>query len=145
MTFCAGSARSAHSNAYFYGFLKAKRIVLYDTLIKGYSIHEKKDEVSSIIKISRINDFYFQEVVTDQPTEKTSTEENTLTQRQTATCESKDQANIDQSAAKKKVDKGCDSEEVLAVLCHEFGHWSLSHTLINMSISFVSLQERKSS
>ncbi|CAN0542850.1 unnamed protein product, partial [Ectocarpus sp. 8 AP-2014] len=29
-----GSKRSAHSNAYFYGFFKNKRIVLYDTLIK---------------------------------------------------------------------------------------------------------------
>ncbi|CAM9198153.1 unnamed protein product, partial [Ectocarpus fasciculatus] len=28
-----GSKRSAHSNAYFYGFFKNKRIVLYDTLI----------------------------------------------------------------------------------------------------------------
>lgn len=29
-----GSKRSAHSNAYFYGFFKNKRIVLYDTLIE---------------------------------------------------------------------------------------------------------------
>ncbi|CAH0553975.1 unnamed protein product [Brassicogethes aeneus] len=29
-----GSKRSAHSNAYFYGFFKHKRIVLYDTLLK---------------------------------------------------------------------------------------------------------------
>lgn len=29
-----GSTRSAHSNAYFYGFFKNKRIVLYDTLLK---------------------------------------------------------------------------------------------------------------
>ena len=28
-----GSKRSAHSNAYFYGFWKYKRIVLYDTLL----------------------------------------------------------------------------------------------------------------
>lgn len=28
-----GSKRSAHSNAYFFGFWKDKRIVLYDTLI----------------------------------------------------------------------------------------------------------------
>ena len=41
-----GSARSAHSNAYFYGFFKAKRIVLYDTLIKGYSLDKSKDEVN---------------------------------------------------------------------------------------------------
>jgi STE24 endopeptidase len=29
-----GSIRSAHSNAYFYGFFKNKRIVLYDTLLR---------------------------------------------------------------------------------------------------------------
>jgi len=29
-----GSKRSSHSNAYFYGFFKNKRIVLYDTLMK---------------------------------------------------------------------------------------------------------------
>lgn len=30
---CDGSKRSSHSNAYFYGFFKNKRIVLYDTLL----------------------------------------------------------------------------------------------------------------
>ncbi|XP_078332678.1 CAAX prenyl protease 1 homolog isoform X2 [Crassostrea virginica] len=41
-----GSKRSAHSNAYFYGFFKNKRIVLYDTLIEDYSPPkgEGKDE-----------------------------------------------------------------------------------------------------
>lgn len=32
----AGSKRSTHSNAYFYGFFKNKRIVLFDTLLKDY-------------------------------------------------------------------------------------------------------------
>lgn len=31
-----GSKRSAHSNAYFFGFYKNKRIVLFDTLIEDY-------------------------------------------------------------------------------------------------------------
>jgi len=35
-----GSKRSAHSNAYFYGFFKSKRIVLYDTLIKQVTLDE---------------------------------------------------------------------------------------------------------
>ena len=35
-----------HSNAYFYGFFKSKRIVLFDTLIEGYvSADAKKDEL----------------------------------------------------------------------------------------------------
>lgn len=41
-----GSKRSVHSNAYFYGFFKSKRIVLFDTLIEGYvSADAKKDEL----------------------------------------------------------------------------------------------------
>jgi STE24 endopeptidase len=35
-----GSKRSAHSNAYFYGFFKNKRIVLYDTLLKDANEEE---------------------------------------------------------------------------------------------------------
>ncbi|CAF1028333.1 unnamed protein product [Rotaria sordida] len=111
-----GSARSAHSNAYFYGFFKAKRIVLYDTLIKGYSIQETKDDNK--------------EKQSNETQEKLSAEENTLTKRHTTD---------EQQTIKKKVDKGCESEEVLAVLCHEFGHWSLSHNIINLSISFINL------
>jgi len=40
-----GSARSAHSNAYFYGFFKNKRIVIYDTLLKQVT----KEELVSIL------------------------------------------------------------------------------------------------
>jgi STE24 endopeptidase len=40
-----GSKRSGHSNAYFYGFFKNKRIVLYDTLISQCT----EDEVVSIL------------------------------------------------------------------------------------------------
>jgi STE24 endopeptidase len=32
-----GSKRSSHSNAYMYGFHKNKRIVLFDSLIEGYT------------------------------------------------------------------------------------------------------------
>jgi len=40
-----GSMRSAHSNAYFYGFFKNKRIVLYDTLLKQVD----NDEIVAIL------------------------------------------------------------------------------------------------
>jgi len=58
-----GSKRSGHSNAYFFGFWKYKRIVLYDTLL-----HLKHDDI-------------------------------------------------------------------LAILCHELGHWKFGHTLVNLFIS----------
>ncbi|PAV80261.1 hypothetical protein WR25_16794 isoform C [Diploscapter pachys] len=41
-----GSKRSAHSNAYMYGFWKNKRIVLYDTLLSG----EEKEKVIALCK-----------------------------------------------------------------------------------------------
>ncbi|KAG9285367.1 hypothetical protein G9A89_010842 [Geosiphon pyriformis] len=40
-----GSTRSSHSNAYFYGFFKNKRIVLYDTLVDS----AKNDEIVAIV------------------------------------------------------------------------------------------------
>jgi STE24 endopeptidase len=58
-----GSKRSSHSNAYFFGFGKWKRIVLYDTLL-----HLKH-------------------------------------------------------------------EDILAILCHELGHWKFNHTTFNLVIS----------
>ncbi|AWP16412.1 putative CAAX prenyl protease 1 -like isoform 3 [Scophthalmus maximus] len=39
-----GSKRSSHSNAYFYGFFKNKRIVLFDTLLEDYSPFNKTGE-----------------------------------------------------------------------------------------------------
>lgn len=46
-----GSKRSAHSNAYFYGWFNNKRIVLFDTLLKDFTLpssnnEEKKDSVN---------------------------------------------------------------------------------------------------
>lgn len=40
-----GSVRSAHSNAYMYGFFKNKRIVLYDTLVE----HCQEEEVTAVL------------------------------------------------------------------------------------------------
>lgn len=40
-----GSTRSSHSNAYFYGFYKNKRIVLYDTLME----HCDNDQIVAIV------------------------------------------------------------------------------------------------
>jgi STE24 endopeptidase len=58
-----GSKRSSHSNAYFFGFWKNKRIVLYDTLLH------------------------------------------------------------------------LDHEDILAILCHELGHWKFNHTTMMLGIS----------
>ncbi|XP_075228374.1 CAAX prenyl protease 1 homolog isoform X2 [Lycorma delicatula] len=88
-----GSKRSVHSNAYFYGFFKNKRIVLFDTLLKDY-IPSNKDN-------------------------------------------KKDDDNEENKPEEEK--KGCDNEEVLAVLGHELGHWKLNHVAKNIIIMQVNL------
>lgn len=39
-----GSKRSSHSNAYFYGFFKNKRIVLFDTLLADNPVKNEDNE-----------------------------------------------------------------------------------------------------
>lgn len=112
-----GSVRSAHSNAYFYGFLKAKRIVLYDTLIKGYRIEKATDPITN------------EESKAEEATTEEDTRDSAIRDRKTTT--------VTDSTEPNEADKGCEADEVLAVLCHEFGHWSLSHNVINLCISFV--------
>jgi len=75
-----GSKRSAHSNAYFYGFFKNKRIVLFDTLVKDNSSPDDDAKGDGAPK------------------------------------------------------KGCDTEEILAILSHELGHWKLNHVFKNIVI-----------
>lgn len=46
--FVVGSKRSSHSNAYFFGFFKNKRIVLFDTLLEDYTPpKDEKEEAST--------------------------------------------------------------------------------------------------
>lgn len=45
-----GSKRSSHSNAYFYGFYKNKRIVLFDTLIEEYC--KNKENENRMLSVS---------------------------------------------------------------------------------------------
>jgi STE24 endopeptidase len=48
-----GSKRSGHSNAYFYGFFKNKRIVLYDTLIEQADTGEILAVVGRLVTSNR--------------------------------------------------------------------------------------------
>lgn len=48
--------------------------------------------------------------------------------------EEKEEAKFEEKPKKKT---GCNTEEILAVLAHELGHWSLNHVLKNFFISQV--------
>ncbi|XP_028968303.1 CAAX prenyl protease 1 homolog [Galendromus occidentalis] len=93
-----GSKRSTHSNAYFVGLFKNKRIVLYDTLVRSYYSHQRKSG--------------------EDP-------------------ENEEGDRNDDEQSTKPAQKGCTDEEVLAVLCHEIGHWKYCHTYIMMFIAQV--------
>ena len=49
-----GSKRSSHSNAYMYGFYKHKRIVLFDTLVKGYFKDETGEDKDKGCEIDEV-------------------------------------------------------------------------------------------
>jgi hypothetical protein len=73
---------------------------------------------------------------------KSLSDESVLTQSTASNRQQMTNDDASQTKTNKKTDKGCESDEVLAVLCHEFGHWSLSHNLINLCISFVRKHQR---
>jgi len=117
-----GSKRSSHSNAYFYGFFKNKRIVLFDTLLEDYAPankeEDKKEEAGD-------EDKKESEGAGDQPKENESKEDEKM--------------NTSDDGEKKKKKVGCNNEEVLAVLCHELGHWYHSHVLKQLVISQINM------
>lgn len=110
-----GSKRSTHSNAYFYGFYKNKRIVLFDTLLQ-------------------------EPIKMEGAAEKTEDQTEETERDQAGDAPEKDQAQKTEDEAqlpKKKKPQGCTNEEILAVLSHELGHWKLNHNLKNLIIGQV--------
>ena len=102
-----GSKRSSHSNAYFYGFFKFKRIVLFDTLLE------------------------------ESEREKLKTEEDKEKERKEAEAKAASGEEEDDKKSKEKKKLGCNNEEILAILGHELGHWKLNHVLKNIIISEI--------
>ncbi|KPP63893.1 CAAX prenyl protease 1-like [Scleropages formosus] len=107
-----GSKRSSHSNAYFYGFFKNKRIVLFDTLLEDYSPLNRSGE-----------------------SEAERGEDNGAAATAESESEMKPKTKVLGRGRGHTVKKqGCNNPEVLAVLGHELGHWKLGHTVKNIVI-----------
>ncbi|XP_020618221.1 CAAX prenyl protease 1 homolog [Orbicella faveolata] len=113
-----GSKRSSHSNAYFYGFFKNKRIVLFDTLLADNPVKKEGNEGED----------------GKENVENTENEHGKFEGKEEN--DVKDEV-VTEDDEIKKAPKGCSNDEILAVLGHELGHWSLSHTLKNLGISQV--------
>ncbi|XP_078736002.1 CAAX prenyl protease 1 homolog [Lampetra fluviatilis] len=117
-----GSKRSSHSNAYFYGFYKNKRIVLFDTLLaKG--VEPQGEEPQGKGEEPRGEG--------EEPQGKGEEPQGKEPQGEVP------QGKGEEPKEKKDAKLGCSNEEVLAVLGHELGHWKLGHTTKNLVISQV--------
>lgn len=147
-----GSKRSSHSNAYFYGFFKNKRIVLFDTLLEDYSPlnegakdKEKPAEGSEQAAGGQADEKKeeSEETVTESESQGEKTEGEgdgpRLRVKEEKSEEKEETKTEEESETKKKEHKkqGCNNEEVLAVLSHELGHWKLGHVLKNFFISQI--------
>ena len=134
-----GSKRSAHSNAYFFGFFKNKRIVLFDTLLKESPFEkEKLEEKNTKTEQSQQEDKAKNEAVakdSEDTNEENIGEDKKASENDPELLENKETV----SQCEKKQGKGCSDEEILAVLGHELGHWKLNHTLKHLLIGQVKL------
>lgn len=118
-----GSKRSAHSNAYFYGFWGSKRIVLFDTLLLNRGKSTSDDGAEKTDENEKTDAAAAATVVDD--------DENTNDSKDTQ--QSKSTENTEKSnGGAVETGKGCRDEEVLAVLAHELGHWKLDHVTKNI-------------
>ncbi|XP_070568575.1 CAAX prenyl protease 1 homolog [Ptychodera flava] len=118
-----GSRRSSHSNAYFYGFFKNKRIVLFDTLLEDYKPASETTETENA------------EEATENENESQETQDADQVEEKGEGDTDKEEK--DEKKSEERKSQGCNNEEVLAVLAHELGHWKLSHNLKNLFIGQI--------
>lgn len=129
-----GSKRSAHSNAYFYGFWKNKCIVLFDTLVEEGVL--KAVGIGSGEEVGGATGDVKGGISEEQQAEGEEDEEGESQEEESQEEEGEGEKEGASTGGKKK---GCNTAEVLGVLAHELGHWKLSHNLKNIIISEVSL------
>ena len=127
-----GSKRSAHSNAYFYGFWKNKCTVLFDTLVE-------KEVLGPLSGDGEGEGKKGEEGEEEGKEEERDEEEDGEGEREGRGEVSEEEVSREAGGEKESGDKkkGCNTEEVLGVLAHELGHWKLSHNIKNIAISEV--------
>ena len=127
------SRKSAHSNAYFYGFGKNKRIVLFDTLLS--SGKPSQNVFSNLDSNSDKNT----EVVSELSSENMVIGLNLddlETTRNFGTDSVIDDVEI---SHKENFANALSNQEILAIVCHELGHWYYHHNLKSLFINEIVL------
>lgn len=155
-----GSKRSAHSNAYFYGFWKNKCIVLFDTLVEKGVLKQSSDgsEGEGEKEGESKKDEGEEKEVEGEEADPEGVKEDVGEKVEEEGGSGEDEGNGEEKVAEGKGEvseeegskeagregeegeskkTGCNTEEVLGVLAHELGHWKLSHNLKNITISEV--------
>lgn len=167
-----GSKRSAHSNAYMFGFWKNKRIVLFDTLLQttvgitkdtaeqAVGFEHTADKEKGFIKVGSVKGVdtavgKWNEVHTGRNDELKQgdiivgvTAESLESVSKMPKVELEKLSNLEKieeglKALGKKADtltlilerKPYTTDEILAILCHEIGHWFHAHVLRMLVVS----------
>lgn len=110
---------------------------MYDTLIeKGIlpSEEDKKKEEPEIDDKEEENKEEEEEENKEEEEENKEEEDNVNKEEETEQTNKEEPPSTDE---KKDKTTGCNIEEILAVLCHELGHWNFSHTLKLMAMNQV--------
>eukprot|EP00927_Polykrikos_kofoidii_P078459 TRINITY_DN7527_c1_g1_i1.p1 TRINITY_DN7527_c1_g1~~TRINITY_DN7527_c1_g1_i1.p1 ORF type:complete len:535 (+),score=68.91 TRINITY_DN7527_c1_g1_i1:79-1683(+) len=152
-----GSKRSAHSNAFMFGFWKNKRIVIFDTLLQTQVTLVKKvgQEIGCTFTLDglrmKVQQFSTGNTSVSEWNEVHRGRNDELRDGDIIVAVGEvDEADKMIEAANKHANSLTEgtlnlilertpftSEEILAVLCHEIGHWFHSHVLRMLVISSV--------
>ena len=144
-----GSKRSAHSNAYLYGFWKNKCIVLFDTLVEDSVLKQdtpaaddnadnSADESVATPPIDKAALVEEEDIATPLIDDVTISSAEGVATKNSVKLDAGD-ADEKEDVPEKKKTKGCNTAEILGVLAHELGHWKLSHNIKNLVIGEVRL------
>jgi STE24 endopeptidase len=126
------SKRSTHSNAYFYGFYNNKRIVLFDTLLEKGVVPELDSKQDETCTKKTSNDSK-----PSEETQESGVQESNPDEEQVDAKPGKSDSSEGKNTANKRI--GCSTDEILAVLSHELGHWKFNHVLKNVIIVQINL------
>ena len=132
------SRKTAHSNAYFYGFWRNKRIVLFDTLFS----QEYRNRISKSIELlSYSKDDKLTEVMSDTLSTTNFSNDEVNKDLLDVPCENLE---CEFTSEKSEIGKAkpIDSlsiDEITAIVCHEIGHWYYGHNLKSLLINEIVL------